>query len=423
MFTLSFIDGGMPRAHRLREGDTTVGRAPTCDLVITAPLMSRQHARVRVKDRHVYLKDLGSTYGTLLNGEALTTERELAPGSVFVVAQVSITLERDVDEDDVLSEHHQLIDETHTVVRRIEDLTRPVLPLTPVVATPVAGMTSVAQGARSTVNVAGALHTPPNGLAHANTGAGLGSPAERRRQEDRRKADLGRAAGDRRSGRDRRGGRMFRLLTEIGRTLVAVQPLEQILARVVDLVFEVVPAERAILLLRDGLDQPLSARVMRNRDGSVPLKPTISRTIVNTVMRERVAMLAKDALHDPRLDASVSIQAMNIRSFMCAPLWNRSEVIGVLYCDNPRSRTFSPQDLEVFAALCNYAAVVIEQARLSPHLFEEARRRERLQRHHSPAAINRMLNSDPRGTPGRAGARRDRPILRHRRIHHDVPAG
>jgi adenylate cyclase len=216
---------------------------------------------------------------------------------------------------------------------------------------------------------------------------------ERRRSEDRRKADLGRAAGDRRSGRDRRGGRILRLLSEIGKTLVTVQPLEQILARVVDLVFDVVPAERAILLLRDSIDQPLTARVMRHRDGSTPSKPTISRTIVNMVMHDRVAMLAKDALYDPRLDASGSIQAMNIRSFMCAPLWNRTDVIGVLYADNPRTKKFVAEDLEVFTALCNYAAVAIEQARLSLQLVEETRRRERLQRYHSPGVINRILHA------------------------------
>ena len=163
-----------------------------------------------------------------------------------------------------------------------------------------------------------------------------------------------------------------------------MQPLEQVLARVVDLVFEVVPAERAFLLLRDAIDQPLTARVMRHRDGSVPANVSLSRTIVNRVMRERVAMLAKDALYDQRLDASGSIQAMSIRSFMCAPLWNQNDVIGVLYCDNPRSKKFTAEDLEVFAALCNYAAVAIEQARLSLQLLEETRRRERLQRYHSP---------------------------------------
>jgi adenylate cyclase len=130
--------------------------------------------------------------------------------------------------------------------------------------------------------------------------------SERRSGLDRLKADLGRPAGERRSGRDRRGGRLLRLLTEISKTLVTMQPLEKVLARVVELVFEIVPAERAFLLLRDAIDQPLSERVMRNRDGSVPAKVSISRTIVNTVMRDRVAMLAKDALYDTRLHASTA---------------------------------------------------------------------------------------------------------------------
>jgi class 3 adenylate cyclase len=82
---------------------------------------------------------------------------------------------------------------------------------------------------------------------------------------------------------------------------------------------------------------------------------------------------------------------MNVRSFMCAPLWNRNEVNGVLYCDNPRSKRFTTDDLEIFAALCNYAAVAIEQARLSVKLLEEQKRRERLQRYHSPGVVTRII--------------------------------
>jgi adenylate cyclase len=130
---------------------------------------------------------------------------------------------------------------------------------------------------------------------------------------------------------------------------------------------------------------------MRNRDGSVPTNVTLSRTVINIVLRDRVAMLAKDARYDPRLDIAGSIQAMNIRSFMCAPLWNRSEVIGVLYCDNPRSKKFTADDLEVFTALSNYAAVAIEQARLSQQLIQETWRRERLQRYYAPGVIKRIL--------------------------------
>ncbi len=382
MHTLTFVDGLMPRAHQLREGETVIGRAPVCDLIITAALISRQHARIRVEGKRVYLRDAGSTYGTTFKGQKVTTEQELSPGDIFLVGPVAITLTRDVAEGDVLSEKHQLFDESATIVKRMDHLEQP--PEVREASPPLV----VAAPATSNVKHAGGPPTVPP----ASRGVTAQSPSvERRSGHDRRKGDTGRPAGDRRSGRDRRGGRLLRLLTEIGKTLVTVQPLEQVLARVVELVFEVLPAERAFLLLRDSIDQPLTARVMRSRDGSVPAKVSISRTIVNTVMRDRVAMLAKDALYDSRLNESDSIQSMNVRSFMCAPLWNRNEVNGVLYCDNPRSKKFTTDDLEVFAALCNYAAVAIEQARLSVRLAEETRRRERLQRYHSPGVVTRII--------------------------------
>jgi adenylate cyclase len=371
LFTLTFSDGQSQRSHRLREGETVIGRAPSCDLIIAAALISRQHAHVRVEGGHVFLRDAGSTHGTTFKGARLKTEQEIVPGDTFLVGPVEVTLEQDVKEDEVLSEHHQLFEESATIFRRLDQLEGPFLK--PLIS---------AEGK-------GGTQTAPE--AAPSDAARLGAVVERRSGQDRRRGDLGRPSGDRRSGRDRRGGRVLRLLTEISKTLVTVQPIEQVLSRVVELVFEVLPAERAFLLLRDAIDQPLSARVMRHRDGSIPSHATISRTIVNMVMGDRVAMLAKDALYDTRLDASTSIQRMNIRSFMCAPLWNRNEVIGVLYCDNPRSKKFTSNDLEVFAALCNYAAVAIEQARLSARLLEETRRRERLQRYHSPGVVNRIL--------------------------------
>ena len=399
----------MPGAHQLREGVTLIGRAASCDLVISAPTISRQHARVRVQNGRVFVSDAGSTFGTLIDGQPIAGERELVAGASFVIGHLQFTLTQDVEETDVLSDDHQVFEESHTILRRVDafggDLAGPPADVGAASVTPAGGVPiSGAQSGARTPVAGQNTPAPPVQPARGPTVGQVAQkppaaptapvPVDRRSEEDRRKIDLGRAAGDRRSGRDRRGGRILHLLTDISKTLVTVQPLEQVLARVVDLVFDVLPAERAFLLLRDSWDQPLTARVLRNRDGSVPTNVTISRTVVSNVMRDRVAVLAKDARYDSRLDASASIQVMNIRSFMCAPLWNRNEVIGVLYCDNPRSKQFVEEDLEVFTALCNYAAVAIEQARLSQQLLEETRRRERLQRYHSPGVVNRILHSD-----------------------------
>ena len=362
MFALAYVDGGMPFVHVLRVGETLIGRRPACDLIINTPTVSRRHARVRVVGSRVFVRDAGSTYGTTVNGVAVVDEQEIASGDILAVGQVEITLIQDLPEHELLSESHHLLGEAGNLVRRVDD-----------------------DGA--------VAHAVPKDLnASADAAVPVAAPkTEKRVGGDRRKVELGRLAGERRSARDRRGGRIVRLLTEISKTLVSVQPLAQVLGRVVDLVFDVVPADRTYLLLRESHDQPLTARVMRNRDGTVPTNVSLSRTVINLVMRDRVAMLAKDARYDPRLDIAGSIQAMNIRSFMCTPLWNRNEVIGVLYCDNARSKKFTADDLEVFTALSNYAAVAIEQGRVSQQLLQETWRRERLQRYHSPGVINRIL--------------------------------
>jgi adenylate cyclase len=196
---------------------------------------------------------------------------------------------------------------------------------------------------------------------------------------------------------DRAGGgegQLIRLLGELGRMLLTTRSLPEILNRVVDLAFEAVPADRAFLMMRESADEALTARVLRHRDGSVPPNPTLSRQVVRRVMRERVAILAADATTDPRLGVTDSILRFNIRSFMCAPLWSREDVNGVLYVDSPRSAQFKAADLDAFTALTNAAALAIEQARLSGQLLEETRRRERLQRYHSPAVVSRILQRE-----------------------------
>jgi adenylate cyclase len=206
-------------------------------------------------------------------------------------------------------------------------------------------------------------------------------------------------------------GHLIRLLADVGRALLGTQSLNDILSRVVDHAFSVVPAERAFLMLRESADEALAARVLRHRDGTIPPNPTLSRMVVRRVMRERVAILATDATTDPGLGVTDSIMRFNIRSFMCAPLWSREdEVVGVLYVDSPRSAQFKASDLDAFTALTNAAAVAIEQARLSGQLLEETRRRERLQRYHSPSVVSRILHA-PDADQGMGAQERDITVM------------
>ena len=61
--------------------DAVIGRAPDAGgITLDHPRVSRRHAEVRVSQGKVFLRDLGSANGTFLNGERITSHRELRTG-------------------------------------------------------------------------------------------------------------------------------------------------------------------------------------------------------------------------------------------------------------------------------------------------------------------------------------------------------
>lgn len=197
-------------------------------------------------------------------------------------------------------------------------------------------------------------------------------------------------------------GQLLGALAELGQMLIRVAPLVDLLDRIVDLVFAHISAERAFLLLEDAADGRLLPRVVRSARGPAPRDVSISSTIVRMVMEDRVAILTADARIDPRLGEAHSLKLQNVRALMCAPLWNAERIIGVLYVDNPKSQQFSDRQLQRLAALASHAGVAIDHARLLARVLEETRRRERLQRYHSPAVVDRILEAtalDPEAMP------------------------
>jgi len=61
------------------DGTTVLGRDPGCDIVITGPHVSRRHAEISIRSGHLWVKDLGSSNGSFLNGKR-TEESQLKHG-------------------------------------------------------------------------------------------------------------------------------------------------------------------------------------------------------------------------------------------------------------------------------------------------------------------------------------------------------
>ena len=187
--------------------------------------------------------------------------------------------------------------------------------------------------------------------------------------------------------------KVFEILVQVAKALISADDLATVLDKVMDLIFEFLPADRGFLLLEE--DGGLQLSVSRFQSGKRPTADggaPYSRTIVDMVVQQKVAVLTSDAQADQRFEAGESIRMQQIRSAMCAPLWSRDAVIGVIYIDSPlHAGTFSGQDLDLLTALANFAAVAIERARLHERVLEEKRIRGRLERYHSPAVVDEII--------------------------------
>jgi len=62
-----------------------IGRGPTCDISIPNRFVSTHHARIFAYDGHWMLQDLGSTNGTLVNGEAVDAPCALQAGDQVTI--------------------------------------------------------------------------------------------------------------------------------------------------------------------------------------------------------------------------------------------------------------------------------------------------------------------------------------------------
>jgi hypothetical protein len=76
----------------------TIGRSADNDVVLSASYASRRHAWVWRQGEEVILEDLGSTYGTLVNGERVLEPRFLRHHDVIQMgeAQLTFVAERDL---------------------------------------------------------------------------------------------------------------------------------------------------------------------------------------------------------------------------------------------------------------------------------------------------------------------------------------
>jgi pSer/pThr/pTyr-binding forkhead associated (FHA) protein len=84
------VDDGATIGTRRFGRRILVGRAPSADVRIDDPRVSRLHARIEMRDDGVYVEDLGSLNGTLVEGAPLAGSRRLVNGEEITIGTASI---------------------------------------------------------------------------------------------------------------------------------------------------------------------------------------------------------------------------------------------------------------------------------------------------------------------------------------------
>ena len=173
---------------------------------------------------------------------------------------------------------------------------------------------------------------------------------------------------------------------------------------ILKLAFDMLPADRGAILLREEEGAPLTPVVIRHREDNDE-EIIIPDSILRRAVRERNAVLSADALVDQRFQESVSIVRENVRSAMCVPLVGETEVLGAIHLDTRKQTgAFSVKDLQLLSVLAGQAAAVLERARLNRRLDREAQVRERLGRFLAPEVLREVVDRGlDLNTEGRTG--------------------
>lgn len=191
------------------------------------------------------------------------------------------------------------------------------------------------------------------------------------------------------------------IISKVGVALLSSSGLDETLDQVASLVFEAVPAERVIIMLRDEKAvSEMEIKVARLRGKDDPIEEVrLSRAIMTEVMENGKSVLTSDAQHDPRF-ASQTIVLQGIRSVLAVPLSvDERHVFGLIYADSPTNEaTFTSDHLDILTTLASVASIRVENA----SLLEERMNRERMERE-LELATEIQQRFQPSGPPSVAG--------------------
>jgi adenylate cyclase len=338
-FKLTSTDGS--HTFELREGVTlVVGRAPTSDVPIIDPTISRRHAEVEFHDGTITVRDLGSSNGTFVNGSRIDAS-PVSAGDTITFGKVGFRVQQVGPVTAPLRTSGSVKNSSGaTIVRQL----------------PVRDPTAV--GMPSPLSIPVAAGEPPS----------LSLPAlDKSRQK-------------------------LATLLEVSKGLGKATDIDSLLDRIAGYAYQILEVDRVAIHLLDESGE-LIPKFARDKRGTDTTR-SVPQSIARTALKDKVAILSDNAGEDTRFGGQ-SILMQQIRSAVCVPLiGSEDRALGILYVDNiSAAHRFSDEDFEFCIAFAGIAAVAIENGEFAQRIQRELVTRSNFERFFTPHLARRIAES------------------------------
>jgi adenylate cyclase len=309
----------------------TIGRHPDNTIQILDRIISKEHAQIqRAADGRYLLRDLRSLNGTFMRGERVA-DHYLSDGDEFTMGSTRIIFVDKPKIDDVLQ--------------------------------------------RVTI-APGLTESHIRGRIQANTGDFMPE----------------RQIGDEKN--LRRDYERLRIGHELARAVGSELDLDKLLPKILDKAFELVGADRGVILLMDDKGE-MSPRFVKTRSGKSDPNIVLSKTVMAEVTTNRAAVLSSDATMDARFSGAHSIIMQGIRSTMTLPLLHAGDLLGMMHLDSLfTSNAFTEKDLQICTGMAAQAAISIQNARLASRIEREAQTRAQISRLIPPSVVEQVVKGE-----------------------------
>jgi Nif-specific regulatory protein len=160
---------------------------------------------------------------------------------------------------------------------------------------------------------------------------------------------------------------------KLAELLNSIWDTDELLSKALELVIELLNAERGAIILYSERDKTFELKVSQGIEPETSEDAVaISRRVLKDVVESDSPLIVGNATSDPQFAKSRSVIMHNILSILCVPLRTNNRLVGTVYLDH-RSlpAVFSSDDIDFLKAFASLIAAAIEKSELYVKANEE----------------------------------------------------